>query len=126
MPTANNQMRLGHLRLYLLTLAAEMNATGKFKGAGDDQVEAAARAILSGGGAMVSAMWDDLKSLGGEGRSIAETFATGAAERLAREGVSKAASFVEGLFTGRQQAKTEEKRQVGAQFMKAAEKMGRR
>ena len=113
------------LKAYLAQLAADSAAAGKFVGVGSDKVEAAARALLSGTGGMLEALFEDVKRAAGDGRSIATAAVASTASRVVegaiRVGMNKAAEAIASHFD----EGARERRKVAKAFMDAAKEMGR-
>jgi len=121
----NDDQRRGVLKMYLLMLATKANTTGGFSGVGDDRVEAVAAALANGSRALLDVLWNDVKVLAGEGSTVAQSFLGGLAERVARQGIDRGIDFVADAVSGRR-AKDAARRDVGKQFMDAAQRMGGR
>jgi hypothetical protein len=122
--------RLAHLRQYVAALAADMAADGKFAARGEGSIDAAAKAILTGGGALAAQLAADLRQVGGETaamlRPAVEGALANAANKAAQAALNHGINAVTGLFNGRARAKTEQQRKVGRALMDGAAKMGRR
>ena len=117
--------RTDTLKAYLAQLAADTAACGKFAGAGSNRAEAAARAMLSGAGGMLEALFEDVKHVAGDGRNVATAMAGGFASRAVdgaiRTGMDK---LFEAVAVSLNKDRRE-KRKAASAFMDAAKRMGR-
>ncbi len=86
---------LNHLRNYLRVRSIELALAGKISGVGEDSIEAAASAVLTGSGALAAQIWADLGTLAGEGRPIVEGLVANAVNRSIQKGVQKGGDLVQ-------------------------------
>lgn len=85
----SRKIRLKYLATYLQLLAADVAERGGFASTGTDPVEAAAKAALSGAGALLNTLWEDVKVLAGLGAKATIDAARPLAARVAGEAVER-------------------------------------
>lgn len=97
----NADPRLDYLRNYLKLTAAKLAFEGKLSGEGEDPVVAAANAALSGSSAIGTQLWADLKTLGGEGVSVARPIVEAFVAKAVNHGLEKGARAIGDFLSGR-------------------------
>lgn len=117
--------RIDILKSYLARLAADAAADGKFAGMGSNRAEAAARALLSGAGGMLEALYSDVRLVAGEKGTFAAGAVAGLASRFAegavRYGIGKAVEAVKGTLDKDKRAY----RAAGKAFKDLAKEIGK-
>ena len=126
--------RLTLLRVYFDRLRRDVAAKGKFSASGDNPIETAVQAALSGSGAMATDFFADLQILAGEKAALAQPLVESLLARELERGVhtvaGKAVDFAASLLTGSRKRvddpRAEERRAVGKKFMDTAKNLGKR